>query len=439
LDVSLVAEPGEVVAVLGPNGAGKSTLLRAIAGLLALDDGTVRLGDRVLDDRRAGVFVEPQDRAVGVVFQDHRLFPHLRVLDNVAFGPRSRGTHRAQARANAATWLDRLGVGELARRRPRELSGGQAQRVALARALACDPGALLLDEPLAALDVQTRAEVQGELREHLGAFAGPTVIVTHDPIEALLLATRIVVLEEGRVVQEGTPTEITSRPLTPYVARLVGMNLYRGVARAHTVELDGGGRLAAADALDGRVLVALRPSAFTVHVEEPLRSSARNIWPARVESLAPLGDRIRVTARGAQLVTVDVTASAVAELGLGPGRGVWLSAKATDVTAYPGEPPAVGEGSGPDEPSPPRAGRLDAMPASVTVRYWAGAQRAAGREQETFDAATVADLRLQLAGRPELARISQVASFLVDGQQAGDTTVLPDGAEVDVLPPFAGG
>ena len=335
LDVDIAAEPRAVLAVLGPNGAGKSTLLRALSGLLALDSGTIRLADAVFDDPARGVFVPPQQRRVGVVFQDHRLFPHLRVLDNVAFGPRSRGVSRSAARHGAGEWLERLGLGELAARRPHQLSGGQAQRVALARALASDPAALLLDEPLAALDVQTRAEVQGELREHLRRFAGPTVIVTHDPIEALLLATRIVVLEHGRVAQAGTPADITSRPLTPYVARLVGMNLYEGRAAGSGVTLAGGGRLVAGESLAGRVLVAVRPSAITVHTEQPHGSSARNAWPARVATLAPLGDRVRVTVAGEPPATVDVTAAAVAELGLVPGTPVWLSAKATDVAAYP--------------------------------------------------------------------------------------------------------
>ncbi len=335
LDVSIDAAPGEVLAVLGPNGAGKSTLLRALAGLLALDTGAVRLGSHVLDDPARGVFVAPQQRRLGVVFQDHRLVPHLRVVDNVAFGLRARGADARNARAAAHTWLDRLGVGELARRHPRQLSGGQAQRVALARALACEPEALLMDEPLAALDVQTRAEVQGGLREHLGAYGGPALIVPPDPIEALLLASRIVVLERGRVVQVGSPAEITSRPLTPYVARLVGMNLYPGTADGDTVRVDGGGSVVAADAPGGRVLAALRPSAITVHTEQPHGSSARNIWTATITSLVPLGDRIRVGTSGELPATVDVTAAAVAELELALGRQVWLSAKATDVTAYP--------------------------------------------------------------------------------------------------------
>ena len=334
LDVSIVAAPGEIVAVLGPNGAGKSTLLRVCAGLMSLDAGEVRLGDEVLD--AAGIYLPPQRRRIGMVFQDHRLFPHLRVVDNVAFGLRSRGVGRAAARAEARAWLRRLGVDELGQRRPRQLSGGQAQRVALARALACAPRALLLDEPLAALDVQTRAEVQAELREYLGAFPGPTLLVTHDPIEALLLARRIVVLEGGRIVQQGSAAEITGRPRTPYVARLVGMNLYAGRAEHGIVALDGGGSLVVSEPVAGRVLVALRPSAFTVHTTAPDHSSARNVWRGQVGALAPLGDRIRVTVTGEQTALVDVTAAAVAELDLVPGRGVWLSAKATDTLAYPG-------------------------------------------------------------------------------------------------------
>jgi molybdate transport system ATP-binding protein len=335
LDVAISADPGEVVAVLGPNGAGKSTLLRAAAGLLGVDTGRIELDGVVLDNPDSATFVVPERRRIGVVFQDHRLFPHLRVLDNIAFGLRSRGMPRAQARAAAGKWLDRLDLAKLSRRRPSQLSGGQAQRVALARALACEPAALLLDEPLAALDVQTRAEVQGELREHLAGFQGPTLFVTHDPIEALLLASRIVVLEQGRVAQQGTPAEITSRPATPYVARLVGMNLYAGRSSRGVVALDGGGTLVVPDAVDGRVLVALRPSALTVYAEEPHASSARNIWQARITALAPLGDRIRLTAAADQTVFVDVTASAVAQLGLAPGRAVWLTAKATDLVAYP--------------------------------------------------------------------------------------------------------
>ncbi len=335
LDADVSIGPGEVVALLGPNGAGKSTMLRALAGLLPVDTGAVTIDQTVLDDPAQAIFVPPEQRRLGIVFQDHRLFPHLRVLDNVAFGLRSQGMRRGPARAAAQEWLAKLHLADYARRHPRRLSGGQAQRVALGRALASRPRALLLDEPLAALDVQTRAEVQGSLREHLRTFAGPTLLVTHDPIEALLLSTRIVVLEHGRVVQQGDAAEITTRPATPYVARLVGMNLYAGTSAAGLVALDGGGEVVSSDAVDGRVLVALRPSALTLHAQRPQASSARNVWSGTITSMAPLADRIRVTVQAEHVLVTDVTAAAIAELRLAPGATVWLTAKATDISAYP--------------------------------------------------------------------------------------------------------
>jgi molybdate transport system ATP-binding protein len=335
VDAEVTADPGEVVALLGPNGAGKSTLLRTVAGFAAVRRGSVVVGQRVVDEPERRTFVPSAQRRIGMVFQDARLFPHLRVLDNVAFGARARGSTKAEARGAARPWLERLGIDGYAHARPRELSGGQAQRVALARALASEPSALLLDEPLAALDVQTRAQVQGELRSVLHAFDGATLFVTHDPIEALLLAHRIVVLEGGRVVQDDVPAEITRRPVTPYVARLVGTNLFAGLAERGVVALDGGGALVVPDAPAGRVLVALRPSAITVHPERPGPSSARNTWTATVTALSVVGDRVRLTVDGPPTAHVDVTPTAVAELRLEPGRRVWLAAKATDLEAYP--------------------------------------------------------------------------------------------------------
>ncbi|HEY3632844.1 MAG TPA: ABC transporter ATP-binding protein [Jatrophihabitantaceae bacterium] len=339
LELDIQAGPGEIVGVLGPNGAGKTTLLRTLAGLLPLSGGYVRLSGAVLDDPATGVYLDPPRRRIGVVFQDYRLFPRMRVLDNVAFGPRSRGVGRAAARRTAQQWLDRLDIGQLARRRPGQLSGGQAQRVALARALAAEPRLLLLDEPLAALDARTRATVQGELREHLTGFAGPTLLVTHDPLEALLLADRIVVLESGRIVQQGSPHDIAARPVTDYVATLVGVNLYAGVAAGGRVELDGGGTIVIGDtALTGRTLVAVRPSAITVYTSRPDPGSARNLWPGRIDALAPLGDRIRLSVSGSPGALVDVTPPAVADLDLARGREVWLATKATEVDAYPDQP-----------------------------------------------------------------------------------------------------
>ena len=335
LDVSLHAEPGEVVAVLGPKGAGKSTLLRALAGLIALDDGHVQLDGQVLEDTGSARRLPPQQRRVGVVFQDYRLFPHLSARENIAFGLRSTGTPRAEARAQADDWLARLGLTGLETRRPGELSGGQAQRVALARALCPHPRLLLLDEPLAALDVSTRNEVQAQLHAQLTTFTGPTLLVTHDPLEAIALADRLVIVEHGRVVQDGPPGEVARRPATPYIARLVGLNLLRGTATAGVLDIDGGGRLTTGHAgLTGAALAVVRPSAVLLHSSEPGPSSARNVWPGRMTSLEALGDRVRLTIAGRPTLLADVTTQAVADLRLSPGDPVWVSVKATDIDLY---------------------------------------------------------------------------------------------------------
>lgn len=338
LDVEMSAANGEVVAVIGPNGSGKSTLLRAVAGLRPLSRGVIRLGERVLDEPAAGVFVPARDRRVGMVFSDIRLFPSMSALDNVAFGLRSRGVATKPARDAAVVWLERLGIGELAGRRSKQLSGGQAQRVAIARALACEPDVLLLDEPLAALDVATRADVQAALTAHVATFAGPALLVTHDPLEAVLLASQIVVLEAGRVVQVGTPADVTNRPATPYVARVVGVNLWSGQADGTTVVLDNGGVLLIPEPLDGAVLVSAAPSVFTVHTHKPHDTSARNMWEATVESLAVVGDAasglVRARVAGPPDAAVDLTPAAVDDLDLAPGRRVWVAAKATALSAY---------------------------------------------------------------------------------------------------------
>lgn len=215
--VELEVGAGEVHAILGPNGAGKSTLVRTVAGFEPLRSGRLSLDDAVLDDAGA-TFVPPEARRVGTVFQDHRLFPHLSALDNVAFGARARGTGRSSARAAAHEWLESLGVAHLAERTPGELSSGQAQRVAIARTLAVRPRALALDEPLAALDVHARLEVREALSEHVRRFAGPALLVTHDFADALALADRVTVLERGRVAQSGTVAEVAAAPATAYVA-----------------------------------------------------------------------------------------------------------------------------------------------------------------------------------------------------------------------------
>ena len=218
LAVSLDVPAGTITAIVGPNGSGKTTTLRALAGLVRPTSGRVQLGTRILDDR--DVHVSARDRGIGVVFQDYLLFPHLSALENIAFGPIAHGVARATALASAAEWLDRLGLADFASVRPRQLSGGQAQRVALARALILEPPLLLLDEPLAALDAGTRESVRSGLRDELGAYGGSTVLVTHDPADALALADQLVVLDAGSVVQRGVPSAVAAAPLNAYVAGL---------------------------------------------------------------------------------------------------------------------------------------------------------------------------------------------------------------------------
>ncbi|HEX6075887.1 MAG TPA: ABC transporter ATP-binding protein [Micromonosporaceae bacterium] len=336
LDLPLQVSAGEVVALLGPNGAGKTTALRALAGLVPLHAGVLRLGSRVWDDPVRGVFVPSHRRSVGVVFQDYLLFPHLSALDNVAFGPRCQGFSRTQARQGAYRWLRRVGMADQATSRPAALSGGQAQRVALARALAVEPDLLLLDEPLAALDAETRTLVRAELRHRLTEFPGCALVVTHDPVDAMLLADRLVVIERGRLVQQGDPAEVARRPRTSYVARLVGLNLLRGRAQAGRVRLTGGGTVTVTEdaELSGEVLVAFRPAAVSVY-RVPPHGSPRNVWPGTVAGVDQYGGRVRLAVTGPVPLTAEVSADAVAELKLAAGERVHVAVKATEIDVYP--------------------------------------------------------------------------------------------------------
>ncbi|MFJ8578360.1 ABC transporter ATP-binding protein [Micromonospora sp. NPDC093277] len=334
LDVALRIAAGEVVALLGPNGAGKTTALRALAGLQPLTDGHLTLAGGDLDRPERRVWTPPEDRPIGVVFQDYLLFPHLTAVDNVAFGLRRRGFQRPAARAQAQSWLARVGLAEHGRRKPRQLSGGQAQRVALARALAVDPTLLLLDEPLAALDARTRLDTRAELHRHLAAHPGATLLVTHDPLDALVLADRLVIVEDGRLVQEGDAATVTARPRTDYVARLVGLNLYRGRADGHTVHLTDTFSLTCDDRLDGDAFVVFPPTAVALHLQRP-DGSARNTWPATITGIQRHGDNLRVQLAGPIPAAADITPAAAAHLQLTPGRQVWAAVKATETHAYP--------------------------------------------------------------------------------------------------------
>jgi molybdate transport system ATP-binding protein len=334
LDMELSIEEGEVVALLGPNGAGKTTLLRAIAGLVPITAGQVRLDGRVLEDATTGDYVPTELRPIGVVFQDYLLFPHLSVLDNVAFGLRSRGRGQRESTEKAAGWLERVGLSSYAKVKPDALSGGQRQRVALARALAPNPRLLLLDEPLAALDATTRAEVRRDLKRHLASFPGLRLVVTHDPLEAASLADRLVVMENGRLVQTGSPAEVTEHPRSQYVADLVGVNLIRGQADQGSVRLSGGAVVAAAGAESGDVFAVVHPRAVALHRQRP-EGSPRNVWPGRITGIDLIGGRVRVRIDGEVPVVAEVTPAALRELGLEEGGDVWLSFKATEVGVYP--------------------------------------------------------------------------------------------------------
>lgn len=336
VDAELAAASGEVVGLLGPNAAGKTTLLRALAGLSPLRDARVVLDGEVLDDTRAGIRVPPDRRRIGVVFQDYLLFPHLSALENVAFGLRARGVSRHESREQAAHWLSRLGLAEHLNARPKALSGGQAQRVALARALVTDPRMLLLDEPLAALDAGARAELRRELRRHLASFAGTCLLVTHDPLEAMTLAEKLIVIEDGRITQTGTPDQVRAHPRSRYVAELVGLNLFRGRAAHGVVALAGGDQLVTADDqhLAGEVFAVVHPRAVALYRERP-QGSPRNVWPGTAEGLEVAGDRVRVQVAGAVPLVAEVTPAAVRALHLDDGGAVWASVKATEVDVYP--------------------------------------------------------------------------------------------------------
>lgn len=332
VEVAFEVAAGETVAILGPNGAGKSTTLDVLGGLLRPDSGRVVLdGDELTGEDR---WVAPHARRTALLAQDPLLFPHLSVLENVAFGPRSRGAGRAAARASATTWLAEVDATDLADRRPAQLSGGQAQRVAIARALAADPRLFLLDEPMSALDIAVAPALRQLLRTVLADRTA--VIVTHHVLDALLLADRVVVLDGGRVVEDGPAGVVLSRPRSAFAARFAGLNLVSGVATPDGVRRPDGSVLHGtpadpAPAGGSEAVAVFRPSAVAVHREAP-GGSPRNVLAVRVDELEPLGDVVRVRAGD---LAADVTVAAVADLGLAPGQEVSFVVKATEVDVYP--------------------------------------------------------------------------------------------------------
>lgn len=342
LEAAFEVPAGQSVAVLGPNGAGKSTLLALVAGLLPATAGTVRLGGRVLSDTAGGrrVQVAPEHRRIGLMGQDPLLFPHLSALQNVAFGPRSQGRSRKDAVRSAADWLDRLGLSQFTSRRPHQLSGGQRQRVALGRALAAEPELLLLDEPLGALDAGTVPEIRQLLRTHLRESGTTSLLVTHDVVDAAVLADRLIVFEAGAVVDDGPAASVLAAPRSAFGATLARVNVLTGVVVGDTAS----GAVAELRTVTGLVLSGIagrhlpaggpaaaifRPAAVSVFIRPP-GGSPRNSWSTTVLSLQPALSAVRLQTAGPD-VAADVTAGAVAELQLAPGARVILSVKATEV------------------------------------------------------------------------------------------------------------
>jgi len=339
LDAGFTVAPGETVAVLGPNGSGKSTLLATAAGLVKPDAGSASLAGKVLFARDGGGqrWVPPHLRGVALLAQEALLFPHLSVLDNVAFAPRSAGEPRAKSRETARRWLSEVGALELAGRRPGQLSGGQAQRVAVARALAAEPELLLLDEPMAALDIHAAPHLRRLLKRVLAGRSA--VIVTHDVLDALMLADRIVVLEKGRIVEEGPVREVLGRPRSAFAAGLAGLNLLAGTVTAEGLLVSGAGAAGGqpvSGTPDGEALAgepgvaAFPPSAVSVFLDLP-HGSPRNCLPVVISELEPHAGGIRV--RAGELAA-DITPAASAELGLEPGMQVFFVVKSAEVQVY---------------------------------------------------------------------------------------------------------
>jgi molybdate transport system ATP-binding protein len=342
VQVSLRADDGQTLALLGPNGAGKSTVVEALTGLLPIEAGRIELDGERIDG------LPPERRAIGVCFQDDLLFPRLTVLENVAFPLRARGVDRTEARNRAAERLAALAPSVLARVKPEALSGGERRRVTLARALVTEPRLLLLDEPLAGVDVSARAELRALLRGVTRGFGGAVVLVAHDPIDALTLADRVTILEDGRETQSGSADEIRRAPRSAYAADLVGVNLFVGTLEplpdgAATLRTDMGDIIVAPSgprAGGTKITATLRPTDVSLHVGRP-EGSPRNVFRGRVLEVAIDGDRARVRVATSPPLTAEITSGSVARLGLGPGTEVWASFKAVEVALQPDEGTAL--------------------------------------------------------------------------------------------------
>ena len=323
---------GETLALLGPNGAGKSSLVAAVGGLLSIDEGHISLGSRELANTRTGVDLPPEERHIGIVHQDHLLFPHLTVLANVAFGPDRAGSDVRLRRPRHTSGSIMSGSGRSAIGCRRSCPAASSPRGAGARALASDPDTLLLDEPLAALDVTSRSETRRLLMSHLEAFSGPKILITHEPTEAFLMASRVAIIEGGHIVQVGAPDDIRRRPRTPYAADLAGINLVRGVASDGTVTTGTGDPVTIADTdVSGPVLLTIHPRTVVFSSARP-EGSARNVWKVTVTAVEPMGDRVRIATSGPVPLTAEITASSAHRLGLEHGSQAWIAVKATEIS-----------------------------------------------------------------------------------------------------------
>lgn len=346
----LTVERGEIVALLGPNGCGKSTTLQALAGLLVPRELELLVAGRVIAGD--GVFLPPERRRIGLMGQDPLLFPHLSAVENVAFGPRAAGVRASVARAAAREWLGRLGLAAMLDRRPADLSGGQRQRVALARALAAEPDLLLLDEPLAAADIGTAGEIRHVLGQHLREAGQTTVLVTHEILDAAMLADRVLVMDAGRVVDSGPTQRMLTEPGSQFGAALAGLNLLLGTASGGSGLTGGGGLQAfgiAEEPLpDGVAAAAAFPpvavsvsavpaAAGSVGVSEPAAAtSVRNRWTAEVVAIEPGAGAVRIRTRlpGGVMIAADVTPAAVSAVPIVLGATVSLGVKATQVRLF---------------------------------------------------------------------------------------------------------
>ena len=318
------------VALVGPSGAGKTSVLRSVAGLVRPQEGRIALGGDVWFDAERRIFKRPDERRVGLVFQEYALFPHMTVRQNVTYG----GPKRADE------YLERFRISHLAKARPGDLSGGERQRVALARALARDPGVLLLDEPLSALDAHTKVAVRGELQELLRELGLPTLLVTHDYEDAAALADLVGVLVDGELRQLASPREMVATPADGFVAAFTGANLLHGVARPTgdgltEIILDSGETIYSADEGSGRVEAVVYPWEVFVSLERGA-DSAQNAIAGQIRSLAHVGNRVRVRIG---VLTAEVTAASAEALGLEVGVEAVASFKATGTRLVSGAPP----------------------------------------------------------------------------------------------------